>query len=148
MYSFLVHSHSYLRFLVLLLLFIVVGRSLAGWLGKRPFTGQDNRFSLWLLIVTHVQLVLGLILYFVSDQVKFGPDTMSHPTFRYWTVEHSSMMLIAVILITVARITHKKMASDSGKHLRLFVLNAIALLIIIAAIVASGRGLFIPARLE
>jgi hypothetical protein len=60
---------------------------------------------------------------------------------RYWTVEHISMMLIAVTLITVARITHKKISSDEGKFKRLLYLNTIALMVIIGAIVMSHRGL-------
>jgi hypothetical protein len=52
------------------------------------------------------------------------------------------MMLIAVGLITIARSTSKKLPDPGAKHLRLFLLNTIALLIIVAAILMSGRKLF------
>jgi hypothetical protein len=144
----LTHTHSLLRYFVLILLVIVVINSLLGWVNKKEFTTTDNKLSLWLLIFTHIQLLVGLALYFMSDVVRFGPDTMKNSEFRYWTVEHSTMMIIAIVLITVARITHKKMPTDQAKHKRLFVLNVIALVIIIAAILASGRGFLIPTRYQ
>jgi hypothetical protein len=141
MYTGLHHSHFYLRYVVLALLIVVIIMSLMGWLGKKPYTGTNNKLSLSLLIATHVQFLLGLLLYFVSPFVQFNSSTMKDATTRYWTVEHISMMIIAVALITAARSTAKKMAVDEAKHKRLFIFNTIALLIILAAIAMSGRGI-------
>ena len=141
MYQVLLPSHSLLRFAVLLLLIVVIVISLIGWLGKKPYTATNNKLSLFLLIATHLQFLLGLFLYFVSPYVQFNSSTMKDATTRYWTVEHVSMMIIAVVLITVARSTAKKMTVDESKHKRLFIFNSIALLIILAAITMSGRGI-------
>jgi uncharacterized membrane protein len=142
MYNALLHTHSSLRYLVLLLLVIVTVMSLLGWLNKRTFSKTDDKLSLWLLIITHVQFLAGLFLYFVSPFVQFSGTTMKDHTTRYWTVEHGFMMLLAIALITVARVSHKKLATDEAKHKRLFILNAVALLIIVIAILYGGRGLF------
>jgi uncharacterized membrane protein len=142
MYNALLHIHSPLRYLVLLLLVIVTVKSLLGWLNKRPFSKTDDKLSLGLLIVTHLQFLAGLFLYFVSPFVQFSGTTMKDHTTRYWTVEHVFMMLVAIALITVARVSHKKLGTDEAKHKRLFILNAVALLIIVIAILYSGRGLF------
>jgi len=142
MYNALLHTHSSLRYLVLLLLVLVTLKSLLGWVNKRPFSKLDNQLSLWLLIVTHLQFLAGLFLYFASPFVQFSGTTMKDNTTRYWTVEHGFMMLVAIALITVARVTHKKLTNDEAKHKLLFVLNAAALLIIVIAILYSGRGLF------
>ena len=141
MYTGLVHTHSFLRYFVLALLVVVVIKSLLGWLMKQNFAKADDKLSLWLLIITHIQFVVGLALYFASDVVKFDSETMKNAEHRYWTVEHSTMMILAIILITVARITHKKLPTDQAKHKRLFLLNAAALLIVVIAILASGRPL-------
>jgi len=141
MYQVLQPSHFFLRYGVLALLVVVIITSLMGWLGKKPFTGTNNKLSLFLLIATHLQFLLGLLLYFVSPFVQFNSSTMKDATTRYWTVEHVSMMIIAVVLITVARSTSKKMTEDESKHKRLFIFNTIALLIILAAITMSGRGI-------
>ncbi len=141
MYNALLHTHSSLRYVVLLLLVVVTVKSLLGWLNKQAFSKMDDKLSLWLLIFTHLQFLAGLFLYFVSPFVQFSGTTMKDSTTRYWTVEHGFMMLVAVALITIARVTHKKLATDEAKHKRLFILNAAALLIIVIAILYSGRGL-------
>lgn len=141
MYPGLLHSHSYLRYGVLALLIVVIVTSLMGWLGKKPYTNTNNKLSLFLMIATHLQFVLGFILYFVSPAVQFNSSTMKDASIRYWTVEHVSMMIIAVALITVARSIAKKMNVDESKHKRLFIFNSIALLIILASIAMSGRGI-------
>lgn len=60
---------------------------------------------------------------------------------RYWLVEHESLMLAAIVLITLARTTSKKMPVDQNKHKRMFIFNLIALIIILGAIAMSGRGI-------
>jgi hypothetical protein len=139
MYTGLLHTHSSLRYLVLIMLLVVIVKSLLGMLGRKPFEKIDNTLSLILLIVTHIQFLTGLILYFVSPAVQFGPGAMTD--YRYWTVEHIFGMTIAVVLITVARSTSKRMTDANAKHKRLFILNAIALLIIVTIVYMSGRGL-------
>jgi hypothetical protein len=141
MYEGLLYSHSYVRYAVLILLVVVIITSFVGWLGKKHYTGTDNKLSLSLFIATHLQLLLGLILYIVSPWVQFGGSTMKEDTIRYWTVEHIFIMLISVVLITVARISAKKMPSSGAKHKRLFIFNLIALLFILVAINMSGRGI-------
>ena len=146
MHTGLLHTHSSLRYIVLLLLVIVIVKSLLGLLNKQSYTALDNKFSLWLLIATHLQLLVGAVLYFVSPFVQFSGSTMKDADLRYWTVEHNFMMILAIVLITIARISHKKLSTDIAKHKRLFILNTIALLIIVIAILYSGRGLIIPVR--
>jgi hypothetical protein len=138
----LVLTHSTLRYFILVFLLILLFRSFQGWQQKKAFTGTDNKVSLWLFILTHSQLLIGLILYFISPLVIFDGASMKNAVARYWLVEHISMMLIAVVLITLARTTSKKMTDAVAKHKRLFIFNLIALLIIIVAIAQSGRGFF------
>src|SRR6478609_8445734 len=105
MYQSLLYTHSYIRYAVLILLIVVVITSFVGWLGKKHYTGTDNKLSLSLFIATHLQLLLGLILYIVSPFVQFSGSTMKDKITRYWTMEHVLIMLIAIVLITVARIS-------------------------------------------
>lgn len=142
MYAPLLHTHSLLRFIVLLLLIVVVVNAFLGMNGKKPFGKMDNLLGLSLFSVTHTQLLVGLVLYFTSSFVVFSADTMKDASLRYWTVEHITLMLIAVALITMARITAKKMTDDAAKHKRMFVFNALALVIILMAIAMSKRGFF------
>lgn len=141
MYNGLLHAHSGLRYLVLLGLLIVIVTSLMGWLNRKPYTATDNKLGLSVFIATHVQLLIGLILYFVSPFVQFGSSTMSDKVTRYWTVEHIFGMLVAVVLITLARSTSKRMSDDNAKHKRMFIFNFVALVVIVAIIVISDRKL-------
>lgn len=138
----LILTHSTLRYFILVFLLILLFRSYQGWQKSGAFTATDNKVSLWLFILTHTQLLLGLILYFISPLVIFSGASMKNALARYWLVEHISMMLIAVVLITLARTTSKKMSDAVAKHKRLFIFNLIALIIILGAIAMSGRGFF------
>lgn len=142
MHSLLLLFHSTLRYFVLIFLILVIVRSLMGWMNRKDYTNTDDKVSLWLFILTHTQLLIGLILFFVSPVVIFSGASMKDSVARYWLVEHNTMMIIAIVLISVARISIKKIADTVAKHKRLFILNTIALVIILVSISMSGRGLF------
>lgn len=142
MLDLLVLTHSVVRYFILVFLMIVIVRSFMGWQQKSPYSALDDKFSLWLFMFTHTQLLIGLIVYFVSPAVVFSAASMKDTVARYWLVEHITMMVIAIVLITVARITAKKMTDAVAKHKRLFIFNTIALVIILIAIAQSGRGFF------
>lgn len=142
MLDLLVLTHSVLRYFILLFLFIVVVRSFMGWQKKSSYLPLDDKFSFWLFIFTHTQLIIGLIVYFISPAVIFSAASMKDSVARYWLVEHITMMIIAITLITMARITAKKMTEAVAKHKRQFIFNTIALVIILVAIAQSGRGFF------
>jgi uncharacterized membrane protein len=139
MYTGLLHTHSLLRYFILIALVVVIVKGLIGLINKQPYGKWDNKLGLYLFIFTHMQLLAGIILYFVSPFVKFGPETMSDKVTRYWTVEHIFSMLIAVVLITLARTTSKKMTNDEDKHKRMVIFNFVALVVILAMIWLSGR---------
>lgn len=141
MYTLLL-THSTLRYLLLILLILVIVVSYLGWQGKKPYGKLDGMLSMLLFSVTHTQLLVGLILYFVSPRVQFNGAAMKDADLRYWTSEHIVMMLISIVLITMARITSKKMTDDTARHRRMFVFNVIALVIILMAIMMSHRGFF------
>jgi hypothetical protein len=141
MYKALLISHSLLRYVVLILLIVVIIQALSGLIKKRPYTSLDNRVGLFLFISVHPQFTLGLLLYFVSPFVQFSGAAMKEPSTRYWLVEHITAMLIAVVLITLARSTSKKMTDAEAKHKRMFIFNTIALTIILVTIWLSGRGI-------
>ena len=132
--------HSITRYLVLIALVGVTIQSLIGMVQSKPYGNLENKSGLWLFIFTHTQLLLGIVLYFTSPTVIFSGASMKDSVARYWLVEHALMMLLAVALITLGRITIKKLSTDVAKHKRLFIYNVLALAIIILAITMSGRG--------
>ena len=140
MYPALLNAHSFLRYFVLILLLIVIVNSFLGFSGKKSFGKIDNILGLSLFSVTHTQLLLGILLYFTSPFVQFNSETMKSA--RYWTVEHFTIMLAAIVLITLARTTSKKMSDATAKHKRMLIFNSIALILILMGIAMAKRGFF------
>jgi|SRR6476661_2905725 len=143
MYNILLQAHSGFRYLVLILIILAIVQSLAGWFGNKSYTDGNRKINLFAMISAHIQFLLGIVLYFVSPYVKFNDmgTAMSDPSLRYWTVEHLVMMLFAIVLITVGHSRSKKLAEASAKHRAVAIFYGLATLIVIVAIVQSGRGL-------
>lgn len=134
MYNGLLHAHSGLRWVVLILLVLAVIKALSGWLGKKGYSNGDRKLALFTMIFTHIQLLLGLGLYFISPKVAFSGDVMGNTLLRFYTVEHLVMMLIAIILITVGHKKSKTPNRDIEKHKNIAIYYGIALVLILAAI--------------
>jgi len=126
--------------MVLLLLSIL--QSLAGWFGNRPYTNTNRKINLFTLISAHIQLLIGLVLYFRSPFVQFTADTMKNDTTRYWTVEHIAMMIFAIVLITIGHARSKRITAPVGKHRTVAIFYSLALLVIVLAIIQSMRPFF------
>lgn len=145
MYNFFLGIHSMNRYLVFFFLLWVIINSLIKIINKKKFNKNDNLLSLGLMIDTHIQLVIGLVLYGSSPLVDFSGMGMKIPMVRYWTTEHLLGMLIAIVLITMGRIRSKKfvkLEQDNKANIILFAYNTIAFIIIIATIMASDRRVF------
>ncbi len=129
MYQGLVHTHSGLRWVVLLLIILTIFNAIGGLGGNKSLSAGGRKLSLFALISTHTQVVLGLVLYFMSPKVQFTSETMGNAMLRFFTMEHTVMMLIAVILVTIGN-RWAKLANAK----KVFWYYFIALLIILAGI--------------
>ena len=128
MESGLLHLHNFLRWVILFFLLLALVQAF----GKKPGL---KKTSLWLLIASHVTLLIGLYQYFTGAfGYKLIPANgfaavMKDSSLRFWAVEHISTMIIAIILITVARAKSKNGAYNAASWLYL-----IALLLILAGV--------------
>jgi asparagine N-glycosylation enzyme membrane subunit Stt3 len=136
-YEILKNAHSGWRYVVILLLFAAFITALSGYIGKKEYTDGNRKLNVFALISTHIQLVLGLILYFMNDWYKADSTTAIG---RYWKMEHISIMLIAVVLITIGNSKSKKAIGDKLKHRSIFVYFGIALLLITVAILMMVKA--------
>lgn len=100
MYHFLQKFHSGWAYLALLLLVVAVVNAIIGLTSKKEFTAKDRKISLFALIGTHTQLLVGLILYFVSPLGKDAFGQMSNAALRLTSLEHPLVNIIAIVLIT------------------------------------------------
>jgi len=131
----LLHAHSGLRYVVLALLIAAIFVAYSNWQTAKQ---GDSKIYLFAFISTHVQLLIGLILYAMSPKVNFG--LISDKLFRFYSIEHGFMMLIAIALITVGRIRSKKL-EGAAKHRTVLYYYSLALIIILAAIPWPFRNL-------
>lgn len=139
MHPLLSNLHSYNRYLLLVALLFVLYRSLSGWLGNKPYEKTDNTAATVLLVFTHLQLLLGLILYFGTSHYTTTPGlSMKDPWVRYFKAEHIAAMLIAVVLIQLGRSFSKKATLDTEKHKKVAIYTSIAAIIIFGTLAMKG----------
>jgi NADH:ubiquinone oxidoreductase subunit 2 (subunit N) len=134
MYHFIQKFHSGWAYLALLLLLVVVFNSVLGISSKREFTAKDRKIALFGLIATHIQLLVGLILYFVSPLGSAAFGQMKDAALRLTSLEHPLTNIIAIILITVGWSKHKKAENSQAKFKSLTVFYGLGLFLILIRI--------------
>ncbi|MDK2771010.1 MAG: hypothetical protein KYX68_02090 [Flavobacterium sp.] len=133
MYTAIQTAHSIFAYIVLALLFFASLNAITGLTGKRLFKDKDLRLSLFALIVSHLQLLLGLILYFVSPKGIALLGNMEKSA-RLTSLEHPLINVIALVLITIGWSKHKKEESNNGKFKKIAVFYTIGLILILSRI--------------
>ncbi|MPR33570.1 cytochrome B [Salmonirosea aquatica] len=131
----LVHAHSGLRYVVLALLIAAVGTAYSKWQQNDP---NDSKIYTYALISCHIQLLLGIVLYVMSPKVEFS--LLGDKFYRFFTIEHSLMMLAAIVLITVGRVRSRKVPVDS-RHRTILFFYAMGLILILVSIPWPFRNL-------
>jgi uncharacterized BrkB/YihY/UPF0761 family membrane protein len=140
MYTTLQFLHSYWAYLVLLIVVLATFNALAGYFTKKEYGPKDFRISLFALIVTHLQLLIGLVLYFVSPLgmqaiSNNGMSTvMKDSILRLNAVEHPMVMILVVVFITIGYSKHKKKLVSTPKFKMLAIFYTIALVLMLSRI--------------
>jgi hypothetical protein len=134
MYYFLQKFHSGWAYLALLVLLIAVVNAIIGLTSKKEFTAKDRKIALFALIGTHTQLLIGILLYFVSPLGKAAFGQMSNAALRLTSLEHPLINLIAIALITIGWSKHKKLINSEAKFKTFAIYYGIGLLLILCRI--------------
>ena len=139
MYETILNVHSYLAYIVLAILFLAVANAIMGWVGNKIFTMEkDLRLSLFALIFSHIQLLVGLLLYFISPNglqaVKaLGMGGLNSAS-RLVAVEHPFINIIAIVLITIGWSRHKKFMEGQKKFKSIAIFYGLGLVLILSRI--------------
>ncbi len=139
MYTAIKHLHSYWAYLVLLIIVLATFNAIVKLATKKPFAAHDFRISLFALIVMHLQLLIGLVLYFVSPYFSAFSDEgmgniMKNETLRLYLIEHPITMILVIVFITIGYSKHKKKLSSNKKFKTLSIFYTIALLLLLSRI--------------
>lgn len=133
MYNLLQSLHSWWAYLAVLALVVAVINAFIGYTSKKYFESKDLRISLFALIFTHIQLVLGLLVYFVSPLGFDSLGEMKNAAIRLTSLEHPLINIIAIALITIGWSKHKKV-EGTLKFRKILFFYGIGLLLILSRI--------------
>jgi heme A synthase len=127
----MLHAHSGFRWLALILIIMTIIKAFKGIKNAEDYTAKNKMLALGTLIVFHLQFLIGFSLYFTGSKTKFFD--MSQP-YRFFTLEHPIMMIIAIILVTLGYSKAKKETYPSKKFRKILIYYTVALFIVIIAI--------------
>ena len=126
----LVSAHSGLRWIALLLLLLAIINAFTA----KNYEKKHRLVNLLSIITFHTQVVLGIILYFLSDKVQFTEGWMKQAMYRFYGMEHLTGMLLAIIAITIGHSKSKKGADAAAKFKAIKLWYVLALILVVAFI--------------
>lgn len=138
MYIWILSLHNLLRWLVVIGGVLAFGGALWGWFGKRDWTRLDDGLGLIFAVGLDVQVLIGLLLYFIFSPLTTAAlqnisAVLQDSTLMFFVVEHGVTMLAALALAHAGRALTKKAAHAAGKHQRAAIFFGLALLAIFVA---------------
>ncbi len=146
MYSLVLLLHSWVRWAALAL---GIAATASAWSDR---TGaRAERLGLVFMMVVDIQLLLGLLLYlvlspFTAAALRDFGAAMRNPALRFWAVEHSTTMFVAVILAHVGRVLGRRATTPAAARTRQGIAFGLATVLMIVAVpwpgMANGRPLF------
>jgi hypothetical protein len=133
----MLHLHNFFRWLIVLFALLTLIKGASGLNGKKAFTKADKRWSMFLMICADIQLLLGLYLYYAKgwlDVISNGA-AMANKYNRFFSVEHTTGMLIGIILIHLGYSSAKNVKlPDAMRYKRMFWYTLIAVIVIVATV--------------
>jgi len=138
MYLTLLALHSLVRWLVLASLLFAIIWAYRGWILKKEFSAFDNSVRHITATIAYVQLVLGLWLYFISPVVSYFlhhfSEAVHERQIRFFGMEHITMMLTGIALITIGSVKAKRKNTAKEKFRTMAIWLTVALLVILSSI--------------
>ena len=136
MYTGFKHLHSTLAYILLAALVFSILYTLFSYLNKKPFTEGNRKMALIGLISAHLQLVIGLVLYFISPLGLSNASgaAMKDSASRFYFLEHPLMMIIGIVLITVGYSRAKRLREDKKRYMSILIFFTLGLVLILSRI--------------
>lgn len=134
--KFLLPVHNILRLVIVVLAIIVLVKSYRGWLRAKPWEDSDRDLSFFYTIALDIQFTIGLVLFFFLSPItkaafsNFGA-AMRDAVTRFFLIEHSFYMLLAVAFAHIANAAVKKDMETKEKFKRMSIFFSLSVLAII-----------------
>jgi heme A synthase len=138
MYPIVLAIHSLARWFVLTSLLIAIFQAYKGWFTNKPYSKFDNSVRHITATIAHIQLIIGLWLYFISPIIDYFlhnyKEAVHQREIRFFGMEHNLMMLTAIIIITIGSAKAKRKPTDKEKFKTMALWFAVGFLIILLSI--------------
>lgn len=130
------HLHSSIAYLVLIIILFSILYAFYGFLKDKTFTNKSKRIMLITLILSHSQMMVGFILYFVSPLgfSNLSSASMKNPATRLLILEHPIMMLLGIVCITLGYSKAKRINEDRKKYKYISLFYSLGLILILSKI--------------
>ena len=136
----LIHTHSGLRWIALILLVFAVFNAISRK-GSGEFSKKDKMVNLFAMVTLHVQLIVGLVLFFTNGKEYYHAGWMKDSLARFYGMEHLVGMLAAIVLVTIGYSKAKRSEAAVQKHKYTLTFYALGLILILAFIPWPFRAL-------
>jgi hypothetical protein len=146
LYNIVLALHNIVRWIVLITAILALVRAYMGWLQGREWSGRDRQTGVFFTSALDIQLLLGLILFFISPWTRAlltGNFTgmMSDPTMRFFSIEHVPFMILAVVLAHIGSARARRATDAAAKFRQSAIFFSLSVLVIIL-IIPWWRPLF------
>jgi len=150
-YKFFLFIHSWMRWLVLVLMLLSLIVAISSLLKKSAFSSHHERLFRFSRIVFGVELLIGILLYFiwspVVTQVLYHGLSLFESRYFFFTLKHPLTMFAAFILCKIVENKALKASNDQRKFKIWFWGNLAVLMALLLAIPwpfykEVGRSLF------
>jgi len=136
MYEFFLAMHNIMRWVALILAIVATVTAFLGWFGKRQWSERDRKIGSFFGMAMDIQLLLGLILYFVYSPITrqaladFGA-AMGVRDLRFFGIEHVFYMVLAVVFAHLGSILARKAPESKAKFQRAAIFFGLSLLLML-----------------
>jgi FtsH-binding integral membrane protein len=138
MYPLLLTIHSLVRWAVLVSLLYALLRAYRGWLTQAAFSKPDDTVRHTTATIAHVQLLIGLGLYFSSPLTNYFWDAtktaMGQREIRFFGMEHPLMMFVAIVLISIGSALAKRKTKPAAKFKTIAIWFTVGLVVLLLSI--------------
>ena len=139
LYPHLLAAHGLLRWVVLAAALAAIFVAFSGWSGAKPASTNLRRFSIIFVIAMDVEFLTGLLFYFGASpitRVALSDIGAAMKQFepRFFTVEHTALMFLAVICAHIGGALSRKGRTDLMKYRGAAIAYTISLLLMLSGI--------------
>ena len=139
MYQLIKQLHSFNSLHCISSAYCIRINALIGYFRKKEyFEVKDLRLSLFALVFSHIQMLLGFLVYVTTPRLQMWGEgakvVMKDSLLRLLLLEHPLMNIIAIVLITVGWVKLKKQTEARQMFGKIALFYGIALVLLLSRI--------------